>query len=185
MPPLEERISLESISTVDFEASWQKDEKSLELTLGVLDQPQLQAQNVLHWNLEKNGHMAVFSSPGFGKSTFMQTAIFDLARKNTPEFFHAYLLDFGTNGLLSLKGLPHVADTFSIDETEKTLKLVRLLSREIKERKQLLSKFSVASLKMYEEISGDKKPIILLAIDNYDAIREVDEFVANLEPTIV
>lgn len=185
LPPLEERISLECISTVDFEANWQKDEKDLELTLGVLDQPQLQAQNVLHWNLEKNGHMAVFSSPGFGKSTFMQTAIFDLARKNTPEFFHAYLLDFGTNGLLSLKGLPHVADTFSIDETEKTLKLVRLLSREIKERKQLLSKFSVASLKMYEEISGDKKPIILLAIDNYDAIREVDEFVANLEPTIV
>lgn len=89
----------------------------------------------------------------------MQTAIFDLARKNTPEFFHAYLLDFGTNGLLSLKGLPHVADTFSIDETEKTLKLVRLLSREIKERKQLLSKFSVASLKMYEEISGDKSQL--------------------------
>ncbi|QDA73502.1 type VII secretion protein EssC [Listeria seeligeri] len=185
LPPLEERISLEDISTIDFEKNWLKEDKNLELVFGVLDQPQLQAQNTLKWNLEKNGHLAVYASPGFGKSTFMQTVIFDLARKNTPEYLHAYLLDFGTNGLLSLKGLPHVADTFSIDETEKTLKLVRLLSREIKERKQLLSKFSVASLKMYEEISNDKKPIILLVIDNYDAIREVDEFVTQLEPAIV
>ncbi|MBM5720077.1 type VII secretion protein EssC [Listeria ivanovii] len=185
LPPLEERIPLEDISSIDFEKNWLKEEKDLELVLGVLDQPQLQAQNTLKWNLEKNGHLAVYASPGFGKSTFMQTVIFDLARKNTPEYLHAYLLDFGTNGLLSLKGLPHVADTFSIDETEKTLKLVRLLSREIKERKQLLSKFSVASLKMYEEISNDKKPVILLVIDNYDAIREVDEFVAHLEPAIV
>ncbi|MBC1487605.1 type VII secretion protein EssC [Listeria sp. FSL L7-1485] len=184
LPPLEERIPLEDISSIDFEKNWLKEEKDLELVLGVLDQPQLQAQNTLKWNLEKNGHLAVYASPGFGKSTFMQTVIFDLARKNTPENLHTYLLDFGTNGLLSLKGLPHVADTFSIDEMEKTLKLVRLLSREIKERKQLLSKFSVASLKMYEEISNDKKPIILLVIDNYDAIREVDEFVVHLEPVI-
>ncbi len=46
----------------------------------------------------------------------------DVARQHSQEHLHVYLVDLGTNGLLPLKGLPHVADTITIDESEKCLK---------------------------------------------------------------
>lgn len=185
LPPLEERIPLLKLEKTNYKLEWAQEKKNLNVVLGMLDQPQLQAQNTFSFDLAEEGHIAVFGSPGYGKSTFMQTILFDLVRKNSPEKLHAYLLDFGTNGLLSLKGLPHVADTLTIDDTEKILKLIRRLSQEIKERKRLLSEFGVANLKMYEEVSGAEKPIIFLIIDNYDAIKEMNDFSMQVEPFII
>ena len=102
---------------------WQK--KPLQATIGLLDQPELQSQKPLTLDISKDGHVAVFSSPGYGKSTFLQSVIMDVARQHSPEHLHVYLVDLGTNGLLPLKGLPHVADTITIDESEKCLKFVR------------------------------------------------------------
>ncbi|MFV5772541.1 FtsK/SpoIIIE domain-containing protein, partial [Pediococcus acidilactici] len=79
-------------------------------------------------------------------------------RVNNPGNLHIYLLDFGTNGLLPLKELPHVADTIMIDETEKISKLIRLTSSEIKKRKRRLSQYGVANLKMYEKASKEHVP---------------------------
>lgn len=184
LPPLEERIYLPELERVVYEESW-KENKSMRITVGILDEPQLQAQSNLELDFNEDGHVAIFSSSGYGKSTFMQSILFALARKNSPCQLHAYLLDFGTNGLLSLKNLPHVADTMSLDDVEKCMKFMRRISEEIKTRKKLLSHYSVANLKMYEEISGEQKEAILIMIDNYDAIKEVNEFTTELEPLII
>ena len=53
------------------------------------------------------------------KSTLLQTLSLNLAKANTPEQVHLNLLDFGNNGLLPLKDLPHVADIVTLEETEK------------------------------------------------------------------
>ena len=58
----------------------------------------------------------LISSPGFGKTTFLQSIALDLMRKNTPEDVHIYLYDFGTSGLISISEFPHVADYFTVDE---------------------------------------------------------------------
>ncbi len=62
-------------------------------------EPELQSQTPLTLDISKDGHVAVFSSPGYGKSTFLQSVIMDVARQHSPEHLHVYLLDFGTNGL--------------------------------------------------------------------------------------
>ena len=57
---------------------------------------------------QKMGISSFTGSPGTGKTTFLQTAAMDLARKQCPENLTMYLLDFGTNGLAPLTQLPHV-----------------------------------------------------------------------------
>lgn len=184
LPPLEDMIFLPELHPIDYKEAWQKEKRDLEPVIGIVDQPHLQSQDIHALNLTKDGHLAVFSSPGFGKSTFLQTIVLGLAREHSPAHLNAYLFDFGTNGLLSLKNLPHIADTIGIEELEKCQKFVRRLTAEIKERKKMLKDYSVASLKMYEQASGKEVPYITIVIDNYDAIREEEVLVNMLEPLI-
>jgi S-DNA-T family DNA segregation ATPase FtsK/SpoIIIE len=183
LPPLRERITASELHPVDFKTAWQGEKQALEPVLGVVDIPSMQAQETLKINLTQEGHMAVFSSPGYGKSTLMQTVVMDLARVHNPERLNVYLLDFGTNGLLPLKKLPHVADTMSIDEEEKIVKFTRRMSAEIKRRKKLLSEYSVASLEMYERASGNEEPILFILLDGYEGFKG-SKFEAGLEKTI-
>ncbi len=183
LPPLPERIFADDLHPLDFKAEWEQPKKPLKVTIGLLDQPELQSQSPLALDLSNDGHIAVFSSPGYGKSTFLQTVMMDLVRQHNPEHLHVYLLDFGTNGLLPLKNVPHVADTIQLDDVEKVGKLVRILTNVIKERKQKLSKFGVANLEMYERASGDLLPNIFIVIDNFDSVRDAD-FVEEFEKLI-
>ncbi|MGC4376903.1 type VII secretion protein EssC [Fictibacillus sp. Mic-4] len=172
LPPLKERIYAQDLHPVNYEETWKDSKKPLRATIGVLDQPELQAQNRLTLDFTKDGHLAIFSSPGFGKSTFIQTVVMDLARQHNPEHLHVYLIDLGTNGLLPLKNLPHVADIVRIEETIKCMKLIERLRVEMKARKRLLSQYDVANAEMYEKISGNTMANIVVAIDNYDAVKE-------------
>lgn len=174
LPPLPEQLFVKDLHPVRFDETWQDTKQPLRATIGLLDEPEQQAQEPLTLDLTKNGHLAVFSSPGYGKSTFLQTLVMDLARQKNPEQLHVYLLDFGTNGLLPLKDLPHVADTLLIDDTEKIERFMRLTAKVMKERKQKLSEYGVASIGMYEQASGNHEPHILFVLDNYDTVRDAD-----------
>uniref|UniRef100_UPI00248FB807 FtsK/SpoIIIE domain-containing protein n=1 Tax=Bacillus cereus TaxID=1396 RepID=UPI00248FB807 len=171
---------LQDLHAIQFKEAWTKEKKPLKATVGLLDQPELQSQTPLTLDISKDGHVAVFSSPGYGKSTFLQSVIMDVARQHSPEHLHVYLLDFGTNGLMPLKSLPHVADIITLDQVEKCEKFLRRIEDLLKDRKQLLSKYGVASLEMYERASKEVLPTILITLDNYDAVREA-EFVEDFE----
>lgn len=170
LPPLEEQIYLTELHQVEYTEAWYQEKQGLEATIGLLDLPEMQEQKPLTLNLEKDGHLAVYSSPGYGKSTFLQTLAVDIARQYNPERVHMYLIDLGTNGLLPLKDLPHVADTIMADDEVKMAKLIRRLRNEMKERKQKLSKYGVANIRMYEKAIGENVPAILLIIDTYDSV---------------
>ncbi|MEN2667803.1 type VII secretion protein EssC [Listeria aquatica] len=172
LPPLEEQIFLPELHPVDYMSEWAREKSPLHATIGFLDIPEMQAQEPLTLDLAKDGHLAVFSSPGYGKSTFLQTVAMGLAREHSPERLHIYLLDLGTNGLLPLKDLPQVADTIMVDEEIKMQKLIRRITRELKVRKQKLSEYGVANIGMYEKASGTEVPSILLVIDAFDSVAE-------------
>jgi len=171
LPPLEEKITAPINNYLE---NWQGKKPRMEVEVGIVDQPHIQAQSPLALDISKDGHLAIISSPGFGKSTTLQTIVMGLARNLQPDQMHTYLLDFGTNGLLALRHLPHIADTIQIDEVEKISKLIRRLSAEMKMRKAKLSEYSVASLEQYEQASGEQLPYITIVIDNYDAIKDSD-----------
>ena len=171
LPPLKERIALEELEEVQPAVAWAQ-EKSLSVLLGMADIPQAQKQEAVSINLSKDGHILLYGSPGTGKTTFLQTAGMDLARKFSPKALTMYLMDFGTNGLAPLSKLPQVADTMLLDQTEKISKFVRIMERELNRRKKLLADYGVGTLELYRQASGQEEPAIVILLDSYEAFKE-------------
>ena len=160
-----------SLTSPVLEPTWNV-EKVLSVPFARMDIPSEQKQENFNFNLEELGHTLFYGSPGFGKSVALQTLVMNLARLNTPSQVQFNLFDFGTNGLLPLKGLPHVADLTRLDEEEKLVKFLRRIDQVLKERKEKFAAYSVASLSQYEQKSGEKLPVILNLFDGFDSIKD-------------
>ena len=171
LPPLKERIALEELEEVQPAIAWAQ-EKSLSILLGMADIPQAQKQEAVSINLAKDGHVLLYGSPGTGKTTFLQSAGMDLARKFSPKDLTMYLMDFGTNGLAPLSKLPQVADNMLLDQTEKISKFVRIMEKELNRRKKLLADYGVGTLELYRQASGREEPAIVILLDSYEAFKE-------------
>lgn len=150
------------------------DTLDMRAAIGLEDIPSEQRQEEYILDFVHNGHVIYFASSGYGKSVFLETLLLSLCARNSVQNFHAYIMDFGSNALIPLKGLPHVADYISYDDVEKQQKLMRLLAREIKERKQLLSEAMVPNFELYNQSTEKKLPAILVLLDNYDVVKELE-----------
>lgn len=166
LPPLQDKIVTPSI---DFKKDW-KQPRDLSIPLGELDLPKKQQQKQFDFDLTKRSHTAIFGSPGYGKSTLLQTIILNFARENNPEQIQFNLFDFGAHGLFALAGLPHTSDIVSLDVPEKLYKMISQIQHEIKKRKLALLKAGVSSYKQYEQTTGDSFVIKLIVLDGYDAL---------------
>ena len=171
LPPLKERITLDELDKVVPIEAWQK-RTAPSVLIGVADIPQAQKQEAVAIDLSKDGNILLYGSPGTGKTTFLQTAAMDLARKQSPENLTMYLLDFGTNGLAPLTQLPHVADSLLLDQTEKIQKFIRIINRELDRRKKLLSEHGVGTIALYREVTGKQEPTMLILMDSYESMKD-------------
>ena len=152
LPPLKDRIYLPDLRKGDFKKFWGQTSRKLKAVIGLVDIPSQQAQYTLEHDFNEDGNIAIFGGPLTGKSTFIQTLTMDLSRQFTPEQVNFYLMDFGTNGLLPLRQLPHVADVIMIDDQEKLTKMIRRIKEEIRDRKALLRKHMVANINLYQRV---------------------------------
>ncbi|MBZ2069303.1 type VII secretion protein EssC [Streptococcus sanguinis] len=171
LPPLKERMTLQELEPIQPQEAWEQ-KKPVSVLLGMADIPQAQKQEPVSVNLSKDGHILLYGSPGTGKTTFLQSAAMDLARKHSPQDLTLYLMDFGTNGLAPLSQLPHVADTMLLDQIEKIAKFVRIMERELSRRKKLLSDYGVGTLELYRQASGKEEPAIVILLDSYESMKE-------------
>ena len=171
LPPLKERITLDELDKVVPIEAWQK-RTAPSVLIGVADIPQAQKQEAVAIDLSKDGNILLYGSPGTGKTTFLQTAAMDLARKQNPENLTMYLLDFGTNGLAPLTQLPHVADSLLLDQTEKIQKFIRIINRELDRRKKLLSEHGVGTIALYREVTGKQEPTMVILMDSYESMKD-------------
>ncbi|AVO03098.1 type VII secretion protein EssC [Staphylococcus simulans] len=173
LPPLPENVYQVDMMEVDFRKLWSETMQPVTLTLGKKDVPEEQYQGPMKVELKKAGNIAVIGSPGYGRSTFLHNITFDIARHFRPDQAHLYLFDFGTNGLMPMIDVPHVADYFTVDQDEKIKKALKRLQGIIDERKKLLSQERVVNLDQYNQQTGRTLPNIFVMIDNYDAVKEV------------
>ena len=171
LPPLKERITLDELEKVVPIEAWQK-RTAPSVLIGVADIPQAQKQEAVAIDLSKDGNILLYGSPGTGKTTFLQTAAMDLARKQSPENLTMYLLDFGTNGLAPLTQLPHVADSLLLDQTEKIQKFIRIINRELDRRKKLLSEHGIGTIALYREVTGKQEPTMVILMDSYESMKD-------------
>ncbi|NJI01110.1 NACHT domain-containing protein [Staphylococcus hyicus] len=172
LPPLPSHVYQSDLVETAFQQLWDDQLKPVTLTLGLKDVPEAQYQGPLELKLNQAGHVAVIGSPGYGRSTFLHNVIFDIARHYRPDQAHMYLFDFGTNGLMPVVDVPHVADYFTADQEDKIKKALKRIHEAVSERKKILSQNRVVNLEQYYQFTGNTVPNLFIIIDNYDTIKE-------------
>ena len=151
-----------------------QEETDLTVHLGMVDIPEQQKQIEYRMDIPEDGNLSIYGSSGFGKTFTLSSIMLELALKNPASQLHFYIMDFGNSGLISFKNLPHTADYMSLDEMEKIDKFLNLMQEEIKRRKRSFAKASAMNFTMYNQVAEERLPAIILFIDNYDVIREME-----------
>lgn len=159
--------------------TWQPSKTWLAPVIGLVDDPVHQRQDPLRLDLGRQGHLAIYGAPGVGKTTFLQTLVMSLVFSHSPQEVNLYLLDFGGRILKLFEALPHVGGVILPDETERLKRLVKLLQREMDERKTLLVQAGVSTLTAYRGQVSDPPPAIVVLVDNYPELALNDPELAD------
>lgn len=138
--------------------------------IGEYDNPSQQEQGIL--NLDLNyGNAIIWGQPGAGKENLVKTILWSSALEHTPEEVNFYIIDCGSEALKPFEKLPHVGDIATSEEQDKIVGILMMLDEEIERRKDLMADYS-GSYKEYIENSGNKLPLIVTIINNYEIFSE-------------
>lgn len=174
LPVLPEKMylsQLEGYCNMAFQNNhWIKraDEWSLEIMVGLYDNPANQLQKPFVMNLGENGHHAICGTVSSGKSTFLQTFLYSLISCYTPEMINIYAIDFSSKMLSAFEGVAHVGGVMYENDDEKLGKFFNMMAQILEERKQLLRG---GSYSQYVQANGVKIPAVIVVIDNYANFR--------------
>lgn len=141
-----------------------KKEWNIEVMIGLYDDPVNQTQDTLAINLSHNGHHAILGTVVSGKSTFLQTFVYGLVNKYTPEEINIYAIDFSAKMLSAFERMPHVGGVLYENDDDKIGKFFNMLNTMLEERKQL---FKGGNYSQYVRVNGITLPTVVLVIDNY------------------
>ena len=162
-------------STVLFDGNnWPAVPKKWELSaiIGKYDDPANQTQEALEINFTESGNIAVCGMQGSGKSTALQTILFSLASKYSPQYVGFYALDFSSRMLACFEKDPHCGGVLYESDIDTVNKFFNLLNAEMKRRREL---FRGGNYYQYSMKNGVSLPVIIVAIDNYAGFREKTE----------
>ncbi|WP_027409952.1 type VII secretion protein EssC [Anoxybacteroides tepidamans] len=162
LPPLASRLPRVTSLAAD----------TVNFPIGLKDEPELQSQSDYFYQWMEDGNIGIFGSAGYGKSTTMMTLLLSFAAAYSPTQLHYYIFDFGNNALLPLRQLPHTADYFRFDDEKKIEKFIKFMKEEMERRKQRFMEKEVSTIKLYNALSEEKLPIIIVALDNFDLVKE-------------
>ena len=178
MPVLRTHIYLDEFAGYRDEAfqsgRWkeQSGSWSLEIPVGMVDDPRNQAQLPLQFSFSEGGHHAIIGSVVSGKSTMMQTILYGLTTKYMPSYVNIYALDFSSKMMSAFEGLAHFGGIMYEGDYEKIAKFFNMIERILNERKKV---FRGGNYSQYVQVHGVEFPAIVIAIDNYSAFKEKTE----------
>ncbi len=149
------------------------DQQGLRVALGVVDEPQRQAQVPYVLDLSAGG-VLVAGGGGTGKTTVLNTTMTRLAEQNSPADLHLYALDFGSRGLASLDSLPHVGDVVFAEETDRVIRLFSRVQSEILRRRNLMGDHGVNTFAGLREREPGVRAMVI-ALDAYGSFAQAFE----------
>lgn len=174
LPPLPAQVLLEKecgISTVFDPAAWDQGGFA-PVPCGMVDDVERQRQYPYAVDFINQGHLTIYGASGTGKTTLIQTLLFALSMRHSPEQLHTFVLDFGGNGLRNVAMMPHCAGYVANDNEQETENILRTIQNIITQRQALFAEHHCANYLSYLETSGDTLPMVLLILDNYAVFRE-------------
>ena len=175
LPVLPESICLDEMEEYQayafHDGAWENppEEWKLSAVIGRTDDHANQAQEALRINFSGGGHHAVIGQVVTGKSTLLQTIIYSLVNRYTPDYLNIYALDFSSRMLSVFEGLPHVGGLMYEGDDEKIGRFFNMIGRLLDERKKV---FRGGNYSQYYRANGLRYPSIVIVIDNYAAFSE-------------
>lgn len=155
---------------------------SIDIPIGMYDDPVNQCQDTISINLSQNGHHAVIGTVASGKSTLLQTILYALVTKYSPEYINIYAIDYSAKMLSAFEEMPQVGGVIYENEDDRLAKFFDMISGILEERKQL---FKGGDYSQYVRVNGVIVPAIIIVIDGYANFRaktnnKYDDFILQL-----
>lgn len=142
---------------------------NLETPVGRFDDPEHQYQAPVILDFADIGHYAVIGNVLSGKSTFLQTALYGLISRYTPEEVSIYAIDFSSRMLESFAAAPHTGGVLFEQDEDSIGKFFYLMEQLLSERKKVVRG---GNFGQFIEKNGKVFPAVVIAIDQYGSFRE-------------
>lgn len=165
LPPLKDRISTEELAYTADGVS------GICVPIGIYDDPEQQSQGTAQLEISRD-NVYIVGSAQMGKTVMLQTIVYGLIRKYTPQEVNIYLVDCGSMVLKIFEDSVHVGGVVLSNEEEKCRNLFKLLNGAVLERKKILSGRGVGNYGAYLEAGYRDMPMMVVAVDNMAAFKE-------------
>ncbi len=147
-----------------------EDDTRIYTYLGMLDDPRNQRQMPAVFDLQEGGNTLIVGPSQSGKSTLLETLLWSVSERYTPEQLNYYVLDYSNSSLAELKMLPHCGVYLDDKEEAEVPSLIELIDEIVKERKELFAKLGVTSYR--DAIMTEEIPLVLVVVDNIAGLNE-------------
>ncbi len=165
LPSLKNKIVTEEL---DYSG---ENELGISIPIGLYDDPEQQDQGYVQLDVTKD-NVYIVGSAQMGKTVMLQTLIFGLIKKYTPQQVNVYIVDCGSMVLKIFEDSAHVGGVVLSNEEEKCKNLFKLLTGFVIQRKKILSGKGVGNYAAYLEAGYTDMPMVVVAIDNMAAFKE-------------
>ena len=159
--PLPAALDLDELEAAVGE---REEQDHLVALVGQLDDVQNQCRPPLFLDFSTMRNMLIVGSVQGGKSIAMQTMIFSLARRYSPQQVSFYVLDYSNNALADVASLPHCGAVLGSDDEDRLPGFFDLLGDIVDERRKLFEKLGVTSFD--DAVRIHQLPLVLVFIDN-------------------
>lgn len=165
LPSLKDKILTDELDyTVENAAG-------ISVPLGIFDDPEQQQQGAVELDVSKD-NVYIVGSAQMGKTVMLQTLVYGLIKKYTPQQVNIYLVDCGSMVLKIFEDSAHVGGVVLSNEEEKCKNLFKMLNGMVIQRKKILSSKGVGNYAAYLEAGYTDMPMAVVVIDNMAAFKE-------------
>ncbi|MDC7292487.1 type VII secretion protein EssC [Butyrivibrio sp. DSM 10294] len=167
--------------------AWPDHEGKRDITvgLGLYDDPENQRQDLYTLSFPKAGSLMVIGAPATGKSSFLQTFVYELITRYSPAEVTIYALEFSVRKFTPFAAAPHIGGIVTEnDSNEKLEKFFIMMGQILAERKQRLGETGYEHY--VAETEADSMPAMFIIIDNFASLvnRAADRYNGILQQLV-
>ncbi len=152
-------------------------------SIGEYDAPEAQKQGLVEHNFLEMGGTLVYGTDGGEREQLLTAMIYSACKNHTPEELNFYTIDYGSESLRMFAKLPHNGGMVFNGEYDKFNNLLKLIFEETRNRKKLFVDYG-GDYENYIKNSGQTLPLMVVFMNNYDAIYEDHQELYDIGPEL-